>query len=95
MEATAFGTLNYAILGLYVLMVVGVGAHFARRQESVSDFFLGGRKLPWLAVAMSMYASVTSAMTFMGLPGLAYDQNISLIVVCIMSPLMAHLSRLP
>ena len=84
-----FGTLNYAVLALYLLGMVGIGLLFARRQEDAEMFFLGGRKLPWLAVAMSMYASLTSAVTYLGLPGTAYSENISLIVVCAMSPLVA------
>ncbi|HMO50506.1 MAG TPA: sodium/solute symporter [Kiritimatiellia bacterium] len=84
-----FGALNYAILTLYLIGMIAVGAYFSRRQQSLQDYFLGGRRLPWLAVGMSMYASVTSAMTFMGLPGRAYSQNISLLVVCLMSPLIA------
>lgn len=84
-----FGTINYIVLGVYVAGVIAIGLLFAGRQNSIVDYFLAGRRLPWLAVAMSMYASVTSAMTFMGLPGLAYGQNISLLIVCLMSPLIA------
>ncbi len=87
--STSFGALNYVILAGYVSAMMLVGFYFSRRQGSAQDFFLAGRKLPWLAVGMSMYASVTSAMTFLGLPGLAYGQNISLVVVCLMSPLIA------
>ncbi|HMP73741.1 MAG TPA: sodium/solute symporter [Kiritimatiellia bacterium] len=82
-------TLNVVILISYVGAMIGVGVWFARRQRSGDDYFLGGRNLPWLAVGMSMYASVTSAMTFMGLPGLAYRENISLLVVGVLSPLVA------
>ncbi len=89
METIHFGTLNYTILALYLLGMVLVGLYFARRQESAEQFFLGGRKLPWLAVAMSMYASLTSAVTFLGIPGTAYSENIGLIIVCVMSPIVA------
>ncbi len=89
METIQFGTLNYTVLGLYLLGMVLVGLYFARRQENAEQFFLGGRKLPWLAVAMSMYASLTSAVTFLGIPGTAYSENIALIIVCIMSPIVA------
>lgn len=88
-NAIAFGQLNYAILGIYITAMISVGVYFSRKQTSISDYFLAGRKLPWMAVAMSMYASVTSAMTFMGLPGLAYSQNVTLLVVCLMSPVIA------
>jgi SSS family transporter len=85
----SFGTLNYLVLGLYLAAMLGVGLFFSSRQDSGEMFFLGGRRLPWLAVAMSMYASLTSAVTYLGLPGTAYSENIALIVVCIMSPVVA------
>jgi SSS family transporter len=84
-----FSPLNYAILFIYLGAMLGIGWVFARRQKSTEDFFLAGRKMPWLIVAMSMYASLTSAVTYMGLPSAAYQENISLIVVCIISPLVA------
>ena len=76
-----FGTLNYFMLGLYLTAMLGVGAWFARKQADSEMFFLAGRKLPWLAVAMSMYASLTSAVTYLGVPGTAYAENISLVIV--------------
>ncbi len=88
-NSVQFGALNYAVLAVYLLSMIGVGLYFSRRQENAEMFFLGGRKLPWLVVAMSMYASLTSAVTYIGLPGTAYAENISLIIVCIMSPLVA------
>jgi len=84
-----FSPLNYAILFIYLGAMLGIGWLFAGRQKSTEDFFLAGRKMPWLVVAMSMYASLTSAVTYMGLPSAAYQENISLIVVCIISPLVA------
>ncbi|MEA2068455.1 MAG: sodium/solute symporter [Verrucomicrobiota bacterium] len=84
-----FGTLNYIVLATYLAGMLGVGLFFARRQENAEMFFLGGRKLPWIAVAMSMYASLTSAVTYLGLPGTAYSENIALIIVCVMSPIVA------
>jgi SSS family transporter len=89
MDPTAFGTLNYCILALYLAGMLGIGLFFSRKQENAEMFFLGGRRLPWLAVAMSMYASLTSAVTYLGLPGTAYSENIALIIVCIMSPVVA------
>ncbi|MDH3982176.1 MAG: sodium/solute symporter [Kiritimatiellaceae bacterium] len=86
---TPFGALNYTILTIYLVGMLGIGVFFARKQENAEMFFLGGRKLPWLAVAMSMYASLTSAVTYLGLPGTAYSENIALIIVCIISPIVA------
>ena len=89
MDPASFGTLNYLVLGLYLAAMLGVGAWFSGKQADSEMFFLAGRKLPWLAVAMSMYASLTSAVTYLGVPGTAYAENISLVIVCIMSPIVA------
>jgi SSS family transporter len=86
-----FSTLNYSILGAYLLLMLLVGLFFAKRQHSTEDYFLAGRNMPWLPVAMSMYASLTSAVTYMGLPGLAFASNVTLIVVAVVSPLLAPL----
>ncbi len=56
----------------YLLIVVLIGIHCARKNESTSDFYLGGRKLGPLVTAMSAEASDMSSYLLMGLPGLAY-----------------------
>ncbi len=84
-----FTPLNYGVLGLYLLAMLAIGWRFAGRQRTTEDFFLAGRRLPWLPVAMSLYASVTSANTYLGLPGMAYRVNTALIMVSLMSPLIA------
>lgn len=81
--------LNATVLGLYLLGMLGIGLAFARRQRTTEDFFLAGRRMPWWAVGMSMYASLTSAVTFMALPGTAYRENCAFIVVSFASVLVA------
>ena len=58
-----FGAVNTAVLVVYMLAMLAVGFLFVRRQNSSEEFFLAGRSMPWLPVAMSMYASMTSAMS--------------------------------
>ncbi len=58
---------------IYILIVIGIGAFFAKRSNKNSEnFFIGGRSLgPWVA-AMSAEASDMSGWLLMGLPGVAY-----------------------
>ena len=91
MNDSSFGALNLIVLFIYLIGMIAVGFIFSTRTKNKDDFLLGGRKLPWLAVGMSMYASVTSAVTFMGLPATAYAENISLIGVSLASLLVAPL----
>ena len=57
----------------YMLIVILIGAFFAKRSKANSEnYFLGGRSLgPWVA-AMSAEASDMSGWLLMGLPGVAY-----------------------
>src|SRR5580700_4393162 len=44
------GTVDWAILGVYLAFVLGVGVIAARRARSGTDFFLAGRSIPaWVA----------------------------------------------
>jgi len=89
MDTPTFSPLNFAILGGYLAAMLGIGVFFAQRQQTTEEYFLAGRKMPWLVVALSMFASLTSAVTYMGLPATAYQENVALLVVCVISPLVA------
>ena len=56
----------------YLLFMLWIGWICARKNESVDDFYLGGRKLGPLVTAMSAEASDMSSWLLMGLPGVAY-----------------------
>ena len=56
----------------YLLGMVGIGIKLSEKNETVGDFYLGGRKLGPLVTAMSAEASDMSSYLLMGLPGLAY-----------------------
>ena len=56
----------------YLMAMLGVGFWFARKNNSVDDFYLGGRKLGPFVTAMSAEASDMSSWLLMGLPGVAY-----------------------
>jgi len=45
--------------------------------------------MPWLVVALSMFASLTSAISYMGVPGTVYHENTSLLFGFIISPIVA------
>lgn len=62
---------------VYLVGVLAVGFCFAKKNESASDFYLGGRKLGPLVTAMSAEASDMSSYLLMGLPGLAYLSGVA------------------
>lgn len=59
-------------MGVYLLGMLAIGFWVSRHTSTVSDFYLGGRKLGPFVTAMSAEASDMSSWLLMGLPGLAY-----------------------
>src|SRR4030095_5424045 len=56
----------------YFAGITAVGLYLGRRDRSLSDFALAGRRVPWWAVMASIIAAETSAATFLGVPGEGY-----------------------
>ena len=67
-ETSSFGALNYSICLIYIAVMFGIGLSFARKQKTTEEYFLAGRRMPWFIVAISMYASLASASSYMALP---------------------------
>ena len=61
----------------YLLGMLSIGFLASRKNETVGDFYLGGRKLGPFVTAMSAEASDMSSWLLMGLPGLAYLSGIA------------------
>lgn len=57
---------------VYMCLLIGIGVYNGKRTSSSEDFYLGGRKMGPLVVAMSAEASDMSSWLLMGLPGVAY-----------------------
>src|SRR6201984_3575916 len=61
--------IDCAVLLLYFVVIISIGLYMGRKEESLKDFALGGRAIPWWAVLASIIAAETSAGTFFGTPG--------------------------
>ena len=55
--------------------------HFRKRQESLTDYFLGGREAPWWAISLSIVAAETSTLTIIGTPALAFGGDMGFLQV--------------
>jgi len=73
-----FGAWDYAAMGTYLAVVLGMGVCFMHRQKNTEDYFLGGRRMHWLPVAVSMFAALFSAISFLSTPGEAYNHGMML-----------------
>jgi SSS family solute:Na+ symporter len=104
MASRPFGWIDYSIIILYILILVAMGFYFSRREKGSNDYFVGGRKVPWWAVGVSLYATGTSAISFMAISGRTYSTNwlyftsiffglmLAVVVALILVPLIRRLN---
>src|SRR5262245_6238522 len=69
--------LDYAVIVLYLLAMLAIGAYIARRQKSDEEYFLASRSLPWLAVGISMMATLMSSLTYIAEPAEVWKSGIT------------------
>ncbi len=62
---------------VYMCLLIGVGIYNSKKNSTSEDFYLGGRRMGALVVAMSAEASDMSSWLLMGLPGVAYLTGIA------------------
>ena len=56
-------------MGAYIIGVLALGLFFSRRQNSLKEYFLASGNMPWWAVSISMYATLLSPLSFLGITG--------------------------
>src|SRR5215469_12573540 len=63
---------DVAVVVLYVLGTIALGAWFSRRQHNLRTYFVGDRNVSWWLVLISIVATETSTVTFLSVPGVAF-----------------------
>ena len=80
-----FNWLDYTILIGYFFVVLLIGSAFSKNQKTLSDFFLGSRRMPWLAVGCSILATYLSAISLVGIPAEFWEHGFQIcwLTLCI------------
>lgn len=72
-----FSNIDIIIVAAYLLAIAVFGIISGGKQKSISDYFLGSKKIPWWAVCFAVVATETSTLTFISIPGVAYVTNLN------------------
>lgn len=70
-----FKVIDWVVMLGYLGLVSVLGVLLAGKQTNMEDFFRGGNKLPWYAVSASLIATTISAVTFVGVPSIAFNPD--------------------
>lgn len=76
-----FTNLDYTILVLYLAATATFGALVGRGQKDTRDYFLGGRHMSWWSISLSIVATETSTLTFIGAPAIAFAGDLTFLQV--------------
>src|SRR2546427_6225002 len=80
---TYFSAGDWAIICLYLAGIIGLGLWFGKDQHNTRDYFLGSKNMPWWGIGLSIMAAETSALTIIGVPAMAYGDNIAFLQMII------------
>lgn len=67
-----FTLLDYGVFGAYLLLTAAIGLWFAKGQRNLDEYFLAGRSMGSVVIAMTILAALFSGITFLAAPGEGY-----------------------
>jgi solute:Na+ symporter, SSS family len=69
--------IDLLVFVIYMILVLGVGFYFLRRNVSTDDYYVGGRKMGFLHVGLSVVATDVGGGFSIGLGGLGFIMGLS------------------
>lgn len=80
---------DYAIITAYFISLGSMGLWFARKkQDTAAGYLLGGRKMPWFAVGISIMMSLLSTFSLVMVPGEIFNHGLTLWAFNLAAPLI-------
>ncbi len=80
-------TLDVVVIIAYLSLMLLIGYCSGKKNETQEDYFLAGRSMPWVPIALSVAATMISANGFIGGPGWAYQSGMYPFMVNVAVPL--------
>ncbi|MEZ5276956.1 MAG: sodium:solute symporter [Opitutaceae bacterium] len=70
--------IDWALITFYLCFTAVIGFYYYRKDKKSkdnADFFLGGRNIPWWAAGVSLYATGTSAISYIATPAYSFGKD--------------------
>ena len=68
MPHTGLQVLDWLLIGVYVVMTIGIGWHFGRKQRSTKEYFVGSGNMNPVLVGVSLFAILLSTISYLSKP---------------------------
>lgn len=80
-KSNRLGILNKILFVVYFLFLLWMGWSFLKRMKGADDFFRAGHRIPWWAVGISIYGTITSAITYITVPAKSFMTDWKLLLL--------------
>ena len=67
--ATGLHAIDLAVVFVYMAAILVAGWLFSRGQSKSQDYFVASRSMPWMAVGLSIIATMLSTLSYLASPG--------------------------
>ena len=68
-QQSGIGVADYGVLGLYILGTIFLGYFISKRQKSREEYFTGGGNMNSILIGVSLFATLLSTISYLGMPG--------------------------
>jgi SSS family solute:Na+ symporter len=82
-------TIDLVIFIVYLVGIMAFGGSFYRKNKTSLAFTLGNRSIPRWVVTMSIFATFVSSISYLALPGMAYQSDWNAFVFSLSLPIAA------
>ena len=62
-------SMDLAVIALYALAMLAIGRYYKLRVQTGDDYLLGGRTMSPLMIGLSLFATLTSTLSYLAFPG--------------------------
>jgi solute:Na+ symporter, SSS family len=88
-NASSLPLVDLTVLILYLAGVLGYGCWFLRKSRTLDEFVAAGRNVPGWAVALSIFGTYVSSISFLALPGRSFGADWNAFVFSLSLPVTA------
>ncbi len=73
LKPTKYSWIDHSVVAVFMVGMLYIGAYLAKREKNSQEYFRGGRRIPWWAAGLSLFATGASAVSLMSMPGKAFS----------------------
>ena len=70
--------MDYTVMIIYMFIVLWIGFYFSKNEKTSTDYLLGGRNMPYIAIGISCMMSLLSSISIVVTPGEIFNNGLTL-----------------